>query len=581
MAIIIKNVFLLLCFSIVYGYIVRPLLTRKSLSTLQMSSGDELEDFSNALVSCLSCRELVSLKLNTADKKSQSDIKTKVFKINLSDLKSISGRLIELKSTLHLQLAYAYKTNDQVKNYKIPDEANQVVVDIIHSGAIRKAIINSKSECVELAYSQSGNHKFKRTKVGSKTKPTTSIGTETANDEVVDSTDQTAVASDVVSTSHDLVKPRFVPLTAPFLKRLNLVLEDGTVRAKSSDKLKQIQNFVGIMDTLVKRCGDAGDSPLKIVDMGCGRGYLTFAVHDYFHSLGHNINTYGIEIRKGLVGETNGIAQELGSSFASLRFLEGSISSFDVGSLMHSSSSSLAEGGKERLVLVALHACDTATDDSLFKGIQAGADVIVASPCCQKQVRRQIDAKFRHGDKAQRQVKRHRDLADSTESDDESDDTVDLFSDRPSLSTNSDVLGDSADALAIATLLETGIYRSYLTEHVTDKIRELLLELAGYETSIIEFTSAEATAKNVMITAIRKQQPEEQDVKRKRTLITKLNSLVSSFGVTRHHLIELFLKPSPDALALVDDDLRFAYYKPTPAAPSQAKVGARVKKLTR
>jgi hypothetical protein len=215
--------------------------------------------------------------------------------------------------------------------------------------------------------------------------------------------------------------------------------------------------------------------------MGCGKGYLTFALHTYLmnqfsHSM--QINTRGVDIRPKLIAEVNAIAKSLGPIYSGLQFVEGTIES----SLKNDDLSHLD-------ILVALHACDTATDDALWYGIQRSAEWIVTAPCCHKQVRTQLDpflvTSTHH---PMKEVLRHR------------------------------------------------IYRERMAEMVTDSLRALLLEYCHYDITVFEFIGGEHTSKNVMIAA-RKRRVNRNE--RELNIVRdKIYHLASLHGITRHRLGE-------------------------------------------
>ncbi|HEX8853168.1 MAG TPA: SAM-dependent methyltransferase [Pyrinomonadaceae bacterium] len=216
--------------------------------------------------------------------------------------------------------------------------------------------------------------------------------------------------------------------------------ERGEVRAAMGDKFRQINKFVETVAGLHASSTLAARRSLSVVDMGAGKGYLTFAVYDYLNNaLGLEARVTGVEAREELVALCNCVAAEAG--FERLQFRRGYIGDF-----------STDEEGAD--ILIALHACDTATDEALFKGISSGASVIICAPCCHKEVRPQIEAP-----EVLRAVLRH------------------------------------------------GILLERQAEMLTDSMRALLLEYSGYTTKVFEFISTEHTAKNVMLTAVRRPSP--------------------------------------------------------------------------
>ena len=296
-------------------------------------------------------------------------------------------------------------------------------------------------------------------------------------------------------TSHDRTK--MVPLlpSEPFLQRLGVSDKDGKPKNGMASKLRQCQKFCEIVGRLVDTTVTSlplSDqiTTISSADMGCGRGYLTFSLHFFLtkkYSDQYNVQSRGIEVRPKLVSETNQIAEELGSDFDGLRFAEGTIENVVLGNKDENNDGK--SGDKTLNILIALHACDTATDDALWSGIREGADVIVTAPCCHKEVRRQLD---------------------------------------PFLAT--------AEDHPLADVLRHNIYRERVAETVTDSLRALLLEIANYSIQVFEFIGGEHSAKNVMITATKCQKPRsESELKQLRKRFRELAAL---HGVKKQRLAE-------------------------------------------
>jgi SAM-dependent methyltransferase len=230
---------------------------------------------------------------------------------------------------------------------------------------------------------------------------------------------------------NDRQKHRAIPNDAPWLHALGVTDLGGRPAAAMADKFRQIEKFAELLGHLISEAPLAQDRRLRIFDMGCGKGYLTFAASEL---LGDRAEVIGIEARADLVDFCGKTADKMGFG-QRLSFRQGSIAETDVGSAD---------------VMIALHACDTATDDALAKGIAADAALLVVSPCCQKELRPQLEAP--------------------------------------------PVLSDA---------LKHGIFAERQAEFVTDALRAQLLEWAGYRTKVIEFVSTEHTAKNIMISAVK------------------------------------------------------------------------------
>lgn len=238
---------------------------------------------------------------------------------------------------------------------------------------------------------------------------------------------------------HDKPKPAREEIALePFLQHLGVTQGDGKPRAAMAGKLRQITRFVELLGHLFEACGWSAQGPgrtLQIADMGAGKGYLTFALAAMLRSRGWPARIVGVEMQPGLVEQGNALAAVLG--FSELRFEAGSIESW------------VPPGGLD--VLVALHACDTATDDALFQGIRSGATLLVTSPCCHKELRPQL---------------------------------------RP--------------PPELAPALGHGILEERFAEILTDGIRALALERSGYSARVFEFVDAEHSGKNLMLSAVRR-----------------------------------------------------------------------------
>lgn len=255
-------------------------------------------------------------------------------------------------------------------------------------------------------------------------------------------------------------------IAPPFLVKLGVLKENGNPQKGKSDKYKQINKFVEIMAGLLQNYYSKEDNKvLKIVDMGAGKGYLTFALYDFLvNNLNLKAEIIGVEVRNDLVDKCNNIAKNVG--FEQLEFQEGYIGNYFL---------------PRTDILIALHACDTATDDAIAKGIKAKADLIICAPCCHKQVRKLMNCQTH-----------------------------------------------------LQSMLQFGIHNDRLAEMLTDTIRALILEENGYETSVSEFISTEHTGKNVMI--IGKKRKADDVGKSASFYRQQIEKLKEEFGVKFHYL---------------------------------------------
>jgi SAM-dependent methyltransferase len=290
---------------------------------------------------------------------------------------------------------------------------------------------------------------------------------------------KTAVAK-TPARAHDQSGPARLDATAQdWLHGLGITTAQGDVAAGMADKHRQVNHYLEILSHLAKDCGwsaTGSEQCLTIADMGCGKGYLTFGAWHLLRRVGKlSVRVLGVEQRPELVESSNRLARQIGA--ADLEFIAGTISDAAL---------------PERLdALIALHACDTATDDAIRRGIAAGARLIVVAPCCQKELRPQ--------------------------------------------------LGSPAPLDAV---LRHGLMAGRMADWLTDGLRALFLEWAGYETKVFEFVASGHTPKNLMISAVRRAPPFTETAARE-----KIIALKSFFGIQHHALDELLNHSDADAHA--------------------------------
>ncbi len=381
------------------------------------------------------------------------------------ELIGIDARIVELKRGMHLSVTYMYSTNHQVKNYAIEQPS------VVHEALVRVLAILPPNEPITLETTASDYTIAARAATCQDSRPTVRPP-------------NTAIAP---STSHDKAKQRSISSNSPaFLHMLGLTSPEGKPRPSMAKKVRQCEKFVEVVSSrlrsLQKTKGEGCN--VSVYDFGCGQGYLTFSLHSALSSMPsiNAVSTTGIDIRPALMDKVQLIANSLDApTFSTLNFKQGFI---DPNMELFASNDTNETVVK---VMVALHACDTATDDAIYSGTANNADLIVLSPCCQKQVRRQLE-------------------------------TID-HSDHP-----------------YTSLLSHGIYRERIAEQVTDAMRGLCLELAGYDVSIFEFVGGEHTARNVMITAVRKYT--EVSSQFKEEMESKIKALAVLHGIRHQRLAE-------------------------------------------
>lgn len=357
------------------------------------------------------------------------------------DLKNIYVKPVLIKRVFKLSFTYRYKTRDIAKNFMV-EEAIEQIQTLLQENGFRVATLFTTKENTICQWNK------KREWMLKSEQPT---------------------ASKPDSLAHDHQKERKIGSTSKkYLAELRLTDSEGKVFKNAQDKWRQINHYIELLSSMLKELPD--DKELNVVDMGAGKGYLTFALYDYLNNELHKpASVVGVEYRQDLVSLCNDIADR--SNFNTLSFVQGTIEDYNPTGELN--------------VLIALHACDTATDDAIFKGITKKADLIVVAPCCHKQVRRQLE-----------KVKATNDLDFMT---------------------------------------QYGIFLERHAEMLTDGIRALILEYYGYQTKVLQFIADAHTPKNVMIVGVKK----IPNLKRQQEILAKLQETKAYFGIEYHYLERL------------------------------------------
>lgn len=241
----------------------------------------------------------------------------------------------------------------------------------------------------------------------------------------------------------------------PFLKDLGVMTEDGKIVRTKTDKFRQINRFLEFVEDILPGL-DRGRE-LTILDFGCGKSYLTFAMYYYLHELkGYDIRIIGLDLKQDVISHCQQLAERYG--YGKLTFLVGDIADYD---------------GVDRVdMVVTLHACDTATDYALAKDVGWDAKVILSVPCCQHELNAQLGG--------ERGCEERRMSGEKT-----------MCSESPAWET-------------LAPVLDYGLLRERFAALVTDGLRAKYLERAGYETQVLEFIDMEYTPKNILLRAVKK-----------------------------------------------------------------------------
>ncbi|KAF0194903.1 MAG: sam-dependent methyltransferase [Bacteroidetes bacterium] len=367
------------------------------------------------------------LKLTLSNKRSKSD-----------DLNNVFVKPVVIRDQTLLSFVYRHTTRDVTKNFTLEDAVDQI------AGLLSATFFNADLFTSAADYSLLSNKRGRTTLLK---KP--------------------ASSAELPVFSHDKIKRRLIEAeNNVYLRELGVLTADWKVRTDMQDKFRQINRYVELVEDVLKSA--ALPEGFTVADMGSGKGYLTFALYDHLKkSLNHSFHMIGIELRPALTDTCNRIAALAG--FGTLRFETGAIVDAKLPPVN---------------VLIALHACDTATDEAIYRGIVAGSEVIMVAPCCHKQIRKQI-----------------------------------------------------SPSKPLSEITRFGILEERQAEMLTDTIRAMILEAYGYKTRVFEFIATEHTPKNVMIAAVRKEDRTSPD----QLVLKRLDALKTMFGIKTHHL-ETLLK---------------------------------------
>ena len=354
----------------------------------------------------------------------------------LSNSEHIYVRLVQLKEGHRLTFVYRDPTSDITKNYPVSDGL-ALIRSWLGETCLAASLFTSNRR-FQLLFNRRGKPRLHRS-------------TEAVSDRT----------EPVRPLDHDHSKKRLLQ-DERFLEFLGILDPQGRPRAQDGDKYRQVHQFVENVAPLLQSLRPG--HRLRIVDMGCGKGYLTFALHRYLQERKLDVQTTGIERRAALTRDANAIVQDL--QYTGIEFQSGEISNVAL---------------EEVDLLIALHACDTATDEAIFRGIQAGCRWVVVSPCCQHELRPQLQS--------------------------------------PS---------------GLEPLFRYGIQLDRMTEAVTDALRCLYLEAYGYITRLQEFVDPEHTARNLLMIATKAaRNPDRPE------LLERAKAFQEQFGIKTQRLAEL------------------------------------------
>ena len=337
------------------------------------------------------------------------------------DFERIDIRLVEIKGVLHLQLMQNDGRATTTKNL-LPSviEVNQ----LLNSG-YANILVESTHEAYTIRITKSGDAQ---------------VHTERRQSEQ--------------NLAHDKKKERLLDSSDPFLREVGIADAKGVIKPSRQDKYKQVEEFLRLLSPALNAAIDAGQihkptlsNPLRITDLGCGHAYLTFAAHQFLMNSGIPVVVTGIDIRPESRDRNNAIAEKLGIT-KTISFKAEEISK------------TTAETAD---IAIALHACDTATDDAIAWAVSGGSKLLLIAPCCHHDIQKQID--------------------------------------------------EAPEPWGALT--KFGLLKERLGDLLTDSFRAQLLRLVGYRVEVIEFIGGEHTPRNLMIRAVKTDaKPEQLDIDR-------------------------------------------------------------------
>lgn len=327
-------------------------------------------------------------------------------------------RPVEVKGQRHLQFSFFDEKQNIVKNYVGETAVTHLTAAL--DLPFRNFHIVTQNETIQINLSKKGQPIINR---------------------------QATEKPQTVDLAHDRSKNTILSEgeDIPFLQVMGVMREDGRIKADHRSKFQQINAFLKILDEVDEIA--ALPEPVRLIDFGCGNAYLTFAAYHYLvNILGKQAQIVGVDGQEKLIARNQSRANELG--WDGLTFAQGLIIDYHVDPPPN--------------IVVALHACDTATDDTLAQGIRWQSQVIIVAPCCHHHLQVQLKERFL------RQAQ------------------------------------DKSSPPEFAAVLRYGLLHERLGDILTDAFRAAILRMHGYQVTALQFISPEHTPKNLLLRAVKK-----------------------------------------------------------------------------
>lgn len=329
----------------------------------------------------------------------------------------IDIRPVQLKDGLKLQLTLTEEKQDTTKNIEIESER---ILELLTSG-YANILVEFTSGSLSIRITKKGDALIHESK-----------------------------GSFERTIAHDRAKDRLLDSQDPFFIEVGISDHKGNIKPSMQDKYRQVEEFLRILDSVLT----GKKEKISIVDLGCGHAYLTFAAHQFIKKKGIAAHVVGIDVREDSKNRNNAIAEKLGIS-ETLEFRAEQISETSI---------------KSADIAIALHACDTATDDAIAWAITHEVEHLLIAPCCHHDLQVQIQK---------------------------------IPEPWPMLTRH-------------------GIMRERLGDLLTDSFRAQILKLLGYRVDAIEFVGGEHTPRNLMIRATKTgTKPDSIEIARYKEMITQ------------------------------------------------------------
>ena len=368
-------------------------------------------------------------------------------------LQKLLARRVVLRGEDHLSLVWRHQTRDITKNLPLADAVT--LLTTLVDGSFHHAHLVTRQHDIQLAWGKRGPWGLRVGKLAAAAAP----------------------PPQAEAHAHDQARQHALALDLPFLAELGVSDAQGRLVPAMARKWRQINKFVEVLGHALAQSTLATRDPLqpvRVLDFGAGKGYLTFAVQHHLRSIGRVPDVTGVEMRDDLTSLCNAAVARLG--LQGLHFATGDVRSF---------TDPAASNGAGLDLMIALHACDIATDVAMHRGVADGAAVILCSPCCHKQLRPQMRS-----------------------------------------------------PAVLQPMLRHGIHMTEQAEMLTDTLRAMLLQSRGYDTQVFEFISPEHTGKNKMVLAVRRAHP--LPAAQQAALRAQVAELKAFYGVREHCLESLF-----------------------------------------